>query len=224
MKRHHTRQRHGYTLVELLVCVAVIITLASVAFAAAANMRGKAAALGELNRMRQLGAALLGWTSEHHGRPPRSSHSAIGHGELGWQREILPWLGYPDTSRTSLALAKPREFGIDPTARPARSPALNVYFELNPDYDDYECAPESWRNLGSLPNPSATILLIMAPGNADHVMAQYFAGKVANHPFPAKGRQTGVVTWADGSTTFELPDSAFDSSRGIDHFHPLKAR
>lgn len=32
--------------------------------------------------------------------------------ESGWQREILPYLDYEETSRKILALAKPREFGI----------------------------------------------------------------------------------------------------------------
>jgi hypothetical protein len=143
---------------------------------------------------------------------------------LGWQRETLPWLGYPDSSRNSLAQAKPREFGISPETKPARSPALNVYYELDPDYDDYEGAPQSWRNLGSLPNPAATILLIMAPGTADHVMAQYFSGRVQDHPAAAANSPGGAVLWADGSATLEISGSVFDDSRGIDRFHPLKAR
>jgi prepilin-type N-terminal cleavage/methylation domain-containing protein len=224
MKTNLAAKEPGFTLVELLVTLGVVSALATASIAAVASMRSKAGEVSEINRMRQLGVAVIGWAAEHQGRPPRSSHSAIGHGELGWQREILPWLGYPDTSRASHSQAKPREFGIDPKANSIRSPALNVYFELNPDYDDYEGAPQSWRNLASLPNPTATILLIMAPGNADHVMAQYFAGQVTNHPCAAQGRRAGAVVWADGSTTLEAPGSAFDSSRNIDRFHPLKAR
>lgn len=224
MKTKIVAKKPGFTLVELLVTLGVVSALATATMAAVASIRGKAAEVSEINRMRQLGVAVLGWAAEHQGRPPRSSHSAIGHGELGWQREILPWLGYVDTSRSSLSQAMPREFGVDPKARPVRSPALNVYFELNPDYDDYEGAPQSWRNLGLLPNPTATILLIMAPGNADHVMAQYFAGHVANHPCATKNRRTGAVVWADGSATLEAQGSVFNQARGIDRFHPLKAR
>lgn len=222
-----TTPRHlsaGFTLVELLVVIVVVAGLAAATLAVVRNVRAKAAEVTDLARMRNLGVALHGWASEHQGRLPRSSHSAIGHGELGWQREILPLLGHPDTSRESLAKAKPDQFGIDPKEKPARTPALNVYFELDPDYDDYEGAPKTWRNFMQVPNPAATILLISAPGTSDHVMAQYFSGKAADFPAPRPGRENGCVLWADGHATFEPKGSVFDSSKDIDRFHPEKTR
>jgi hypothetical protein len=167
---------------------------------------------------------LFGWAGDHHGKLPRSSHSATGHGELGWQREILPFLGYPDTSRENLALARPREYGIDPAFKQPSGPALNVYFELNPDYDDYEGAPATWRDSSQIPNSAATILAIMAIGTADHVMAQYFTGKVADMPAPRGGSDKGCILWYDGHVSLEAPGSVFDPSKGIDRFHPSKAR
>ena len=176
MKPGTHRKRRGFTLVELLVVIAIVAALAAVATAAFQRMRAKAADLSEISRMRSLGLAIHGWAAEHQGRAPRSSHSAIGHGELGWMREILPHLGYADTSRESLAAAREPQFGIDLSANPVRTPMLNVYFELDPAYDDYEGAPATWRVPGMVPAPESTVLLAMSFGREDHLMAQYFAG------------------------------------------------
>lgn len=223
MKTPVSRKTSGFTLVELLVVIVVVAVLATATLAAVTSMRSKATTASDLQRMRGIGVALFGWAGDHQGKLPRSSHSATGHGELGWQREILPYFGYEDTSRKTLALAKPREFGIDPDEQPVRSPALNVYFELDPDYDDYEGAPENWRNFTLIPRPDATVLLIMARGTADHVMAQYFTGRVDDLPAPREGDSSGCVLWADGRATMEKAGSVFDPAAGIDRFHPLKA-
>lgn len=133
-------------------------------------------------------------------------------------------LGTAYTSKETLKKAKPQQFGIAPKESPSRTPALNVYFELNPEYDDYEGAPKSWRDFMAVPRPSATILLIMTFGTADHVMAQYFSGTAADFPAPRKGREKGCVLWVDGHATLEASGSMFDSSLAIDHFHPERTR
>lgn len=209
---------------ELLVVIVVVASLATATMAALANVRAKAAETNDLARMRGLGIAIHAWSGDHHGKSPRSSHSAIGHGELGWQREILPYLGYDNTNRETLTKAKPEQFGISPDESPARTPALNVYFELDPEYDDYEGAPKTWRNFTSVPRPSSTILLISAYGAADHVMAQYFTGEATDYPAPRKGRGHGFVLWVDGHAALEKRGSVFDSAKHVDHFHPERAR
>jgi prepilin-type N-terminal cleavage/methylation domain-containing protein len=223
MKTPVSGKTSGFTLVELLVVIVVVAVLATATLAAVTSMRSKATAASDLQRMRGIGVALFGWAVDHQGKLPRSSHSATGHGELGWQREILPYFGYEDTSRKTLALAKPREFGINPNELPVRSPALNVYFELHPDYDDYEGSPQSWRNFTMIPRPDATVLLIMARGTADHVMAQYFTGRVNDLPAPREGDKSGCVFWVDGCATMEPLGSVFDPATNTDRFHPLKA-
>jgi prepilin-type N-terminal cleavage/methylation domain-containing protein len=221
MKRPH---RHGFTLVELLVVIVVVASLAAATMAALANVRAKAVEANDLARMRGLGIAIHSWSGDHFGKSPRSSHSAIGHGELGWQREILPYLGYDDTNRETLTKAKLERFGISPQESPARTPALNVYFELDPECDDYDGAPKSWRNFTLVPRPASTILLISAYGAADHVMAQYFTGKAADYPAPRKGRGHGGVLWVDGHATLEKRGSVFDAAKHVDRFHPEQAR
>jgi prepilin-type N-terminal cleavage/methylation domain-containing protein len=224
MKARHRHSIGGFTLMEMLVVIVVVAVLATATLAVLARVRAKAAEVNDLARMRGLGVALHGWANEHQGRLPRSSHSAIGHGELGWQREILPHLGYDDTSRESLKKAKPEQFGINSNDNPVRTPALNVYFELDPEYDDYDGAPKTWRTFSLVPQPAVTILAIMAYGSADHVMAQYFTGEARDYPAPRKGRDHGCVLWVDGHATLEKHGSVFAAAKGIDRFHPERAR
>lgn len=223
MKTPHHRKRRGFTLVEVLVVIAIAAGLAAVATAAVQRMRAKSADLAEMSRMRDLGLAIHGWASDHQGRAPRSSHSAIGHGELGWMREILPHLGCADASRATLAAVKEPLFGIDPAAKKPRAPMLNVYFELHPDYDDYEGAPQTWRVPSMVAAPESTVLLAMADGTSDHLMPQYFAGTMTRLPAPRVGSNTGCVVWVDGHVTMESGGELFDSRRTLDRFHPEKA-
>lgn len=222
MKPPTVMQTRGFTLVELLVVIVVVAGLAAASMAAIHAARAKAHATAELHRIRTLGLAVFSWSTDHHGNLPRSSHSATGHSELGWQREILLELGYPDKSRTSLTQARTNNFGILPNDRPTRSPAMNVYFELDPDHDDYEMAPKTWRKIASLPRPSTTVLLTMQKGTSDHVMAHYLSGTTADLPTPAEGGKEATVFWADGSATLETPGSLFDPDKGVDRFHPEK--
>lgn len=224
MKTPPSGKTAGFTLAELLVVIVAVAALATAILAAVTSMRSKASAASDLQRMRGIGVALFGWAGDHQGKLPRSSHSATGHDELGWQREILPYFGYEDNSRKNLALAKPREFGTDPDEQPPRTPALNVYFELNPDYDDYEGAPQTWRDFSQIPNPAATVLVISANGTADHIMAQYFTVRADDLPAPRRNAKTGCVLWFDGSASMAEPGSVFDPAAGIDGFHPAKAR
>jgi hypothetical protein len=139
-------------------------------------------------------------------------------------REILPYLGQPDTSRTSLDAAQAASvFGVSVDEVPRRTAALNVYFELDPEYDDYQGAPQTGRGIGQLPDPSRTVMVVSAPTGSDHVMAQYFTGRATHLPAPRDGRDDGWVLWADGRATREKPGALFDPARGIDRFHPEHA-
>ena len=86
MKHPCQRSSSGFTLVELLVTIAVVASLAAASLAGLASVRAKAVDVTDLERMRGLGVAIYGWAADHQGKSPRSSHSANGHGELGWQR------------------------------------------------------------------------------------------------------------------------------------------
>lgn len=80
----------GFTLVELLVVISIIAVLAALAFTAATRMRTTANKAITTANMRQIGVALVTFTSDN-GRFP----SAIG--DPVWDRAILSNLGFSDT-------------------------------------------------------------------------------------------------------------------------------
>lgn len=212
----------GFTLLELLVVATVVALLVAAAVGVYGKLRDKARAVEDLSRYRRLGQALLAWADERHGRFPRSSHSATGYRQLGWEREILPQLGLPDTTRATLDCARSEFFGFTPGQDGMGRPAINVYFELDPEIDDYEGAPARWPGPAHLPHPAHTVLLVQSADPADHVMAHYFGSSAAELPARNGGRD-GVALWADGRATQEPPDALYDASQGRDRFHPAKA-
>ena len=60
--------RRGFTLVELLVTITIVITLAGIIFSVTRKVRQSALASGRLADMRQSGTLLLGIASENNGR------------------------------------------------------------------------------------------------------------------------------------------------------------
>jgi len=219
---HPGKPVRGFTLLEILVVITVVATLVAAAVGVFTTVRGKARTVEDLSRFRRLGQAISGWADENHGRFPRSSHSATGYRQLGWEREILPHLGLPDSSRATLETARPEFFGFTPGQPGQRRPALNVYFELDPGIDDYDGAPARWPGPGHLPNPAHTVLLVQTLEPYDHIMAHYFGAAKVEMPARSDNRD-GVVLWADWRATQEPPDALYDPSNNRDHFHPEKA-
>lgn len=168
----------GMTLPELLVAIALIGVMAALG---AAGMSAASAArdLGVCAaRLRSAASGVLLFASDHAGAFPRSSHSSAAFREPGWMRSIAPYAGGPkpgDPVGWRAFLDGPLHCPRDP--RPAQcSFVLNVYFELDPDYDDYPGSPAIWRTLPSVPRPSSTVLLAEGATRADHAMAHFWEG------------------------------------------------
>jgi len=183
------------------VVIAIIALLGGVASAGWQRARGSAQSAQCLSRMRQLGFAIHQWGADRGGEFPRSSHSAFAHRSRGWQREILPYLGEKDGRITPELAARHFRCPAD-TRTNGTSYGINVYFELDPDSDDYEGAPARWRRASALPSPSRTVLLaeIRTESSADHVMAHFWSGSAEGSEVAADrhdGRSNFV--FADGS-------------------------
>lgn len=71
MKRKHgTRRPGGWTLLEILVTVAVVAVLAAIAFPVMTSFKKRANRERALEKLRSLGVALVSYTSEHSGELP----------------------------------------------------------------------------------------------------------------------------------------------------------
>lgn len=219
------RRGLAFSLVELLVGLAIIAVLAGAASAAWQRAHDSSRAARCLAQMRQLGSAIQLWGADRGGEFPRSSHSAFAHRTPGWQRDILPYLGGgkgPLTPRL-----QQRYFRCPADSRTAgTSYGLNVFFELDPEADDYEGAPARWRHLSSLPAPSRTVLLaeIKTDSSADHVMAHFWSGHAAGGEVAA-GRHEGRghFVFADGSAAPMRVEETYDPVRGINRWNPSLA-
>ncbi|MCX7869407.1 MAG: hypothetical protein N2322_05580 [Terrimicrobiaceae bacterium] len=222
------RQRRplAATLAELCVAAGVVAILAALALPTLGVMRDRSDEARCAAAMRQIGAAVLATAAENGGRLPRSNHSAAAHGERGWLREILPALGLArDLPAAEYRRALERHFRCpaDRARKTGSSFGLNVYFELDPEWDDYPGSPQTWRTLASLPRPSRTILLAEVPAAAEHVMAHFwgeggYGGDVAS----TRHRGKSHFLFADGHLERLSLAETFGPEANL--WHPALAR
>lgn len=98
-----TIYRRGFTLVEILVVVTIILVLAAIVFQVAGRMRKNAHQTVVIGNMRQIGIAMAGFTSDK-GRYPGVNTDPC------WDRSIIPYLGYTKTlPGTRTSFIKPSE-------------------------------------------------------------------------------------------------------------------
>lgn len=89
----------GFTLVEMLLVIAIIAVIAALAMPAVSNAHTAANRVKSLSNIRQLGAAHLAYAGDHDGGlPPLSESMVPGTSQTKgpwWPDLILPYLGYP---------------------------------------------------------------------------------------------------------------------------------
>lgn len=77
-------RRRAFTLVELLVVIAVIAILAAILFPVFAQARENARRTSCLNNLKQLGAAFVQYTQDNDERLPLATDAANGENQIGW--------------------------------------------------------------------------------------------------------------------------------------------
>ncbi len=219
----------AFTLVELLVTLAVISVLLGLGLAATGSVRARADAVACQQKMRNLGSALFLYAADHQGSLPRSNHSAFAHREPGWVRAIFPYLGQSESaSREERESIIARDF-VCPSDRDrtqGSSYGLNVYFELDPDVDDYPGSPSQWGRLAAVPHPGRTILLaeLKSFTSADHVMAHFWEGTGSGGEVESARHGAGShYLFADGSLARMTLRETFDPEANLDLWNPGRA-
>ena len=158
-------KNQGFSLVELLVGVAVIGLLTGIAFPAIQGGMGKAKLSQDLSNLRQIGQGILLYTGENQGNLPPTSCL----GEPSWIGALKPYLGEQ--------YERIRISSLDPN-REARKSAGGTSYLLNDEVDSaFDRAgnpkPGLLQNQNRITDASRRLLLFPAsrtkPAGEDHI-------------------------------------------------------
>lgn len=113
MKTHRTpspasrQARRGFTLIELLVVITIIATLMSLILPAVQSARASARRAQCLSQMRQIGMAMVNFSSNNGGKLPHMSYASVPAADLtvaptnfNWAMAVLPYMDNRDVYDT----------------------------------------------------------------------------------------------------------------------------
>jgi general secretion pathway protein G len=223
---------NGFTLVEVLVVVAVIAVLVGVSIPSMRRTLRQADAMSCAAKLKSLGTATVLYTLENQDQLPRSFHSAGANRQPGWAASIAPYLGISSSQiQTSWPgvfnahFRSPADTATDPFIY---SYGLNVHFELTPDGDDYQGSPATWRRLSQSPNPGGTVLMGQTRPikYGDHLMCHQWSGVQAAKNALNHAIHDGKANYLflDGHVETLRVEDTFDPARKINRWNPSLAR
>ena len=114
----------GFTLVELLVVITIVVALAAIGFTSFRSIRQSANASTSSSNMRQLGVALQTYVADK-GRYPSTGQFGSDEFTVAWDRILMPYLGNPDFDYKD---GKNRPFLKNSAAATAMGPAAKILF------------------------------------------------------------------------------------------------
>jgi prepilin-type N-terminal cleavage/methylation domain-containing protein/prepilin-type processing-associated H-X9-DG protein len=220
----------AFTLVELLASLAVMAVLLAAVGYAVAGALSSARSAKCLSNMRQLGMAIHTYAGEHHGKLPRTRHSAAA--QQAWIFQLRPYLDNVDAIRISPADPN----GAERLRRNSTSYIVNdAVFDPKEDFFG-NIEENSIAHLYRIQNPGRTILAFIISDNRgtgpsnDHTHVNRwtsFAGFLADveadrHRVGPRSSQrnrgSAHYLYADGSVRSWKPEDLqplLDSSRNI---------
>ena len=218
----------GFTLIELSVTMGIIAVLSTLVFSAVSTSMQKAKTVQCISKMRQIGVALLLYTNENNGTLPPSSHSCGFSAQTKWTDASARYLGI-QSPVVSADFERFYRCPLDPhKSNNYWSYALNAFFELNPDNDDYQGSPQTWHRLVCIEHPARTVLLaeIKGANNADHFMPETWGSMTSATNTLAYNRHIGLSNYLflDGHIETLTVQSVYSPSGTPNLFNPSLAQ
>lgn len=160
----HTGCRTGFSLVELMVVLAILAVVVGITLPVSSQMRRNATQTACLSNQRQIATAILLYAAENNGILPPTTHSTGSRKiENSWIYQLEPYLANVDEVRVCPAEPKAR--------RDLMLQRKGTSYTLN----DHVFDSETFNRLANLPVPSETFLVFILsenkfPGGAsDHI-------------------------------------------------------
>ncbi len=144
----HNRRRPGFTLVEILVVIVIILVLAAISFMITGRIRKSANKTITIGNMRQIGVAMLSYNADQ-GRYPDQNGGTVATGT--WDRLLIPFLGYSETLPSG---------GLLHTTSPMLADVAKIF--QTPE-DEIARPPNAYKRSFTMPSWSANY---QAPGSS----------------------------------------------------------
>ncbi len=226
--RRRTAGSAAFTLIEVLVVLAIVAMLVGILLPTLASARTSARSVTCLSQMKQIGAATLLYAQDHQNQLPRSSHSALAHRVMPWGYALCPYLaGFvytgPDASWENLFNGLYRCPQDD--RRQAWSYGKNVWFELSSaesgDVQGMSAGP-TYPTSDQVPQPSATVIYgeLATASMGDHLMAHFWRMGGSPEVDATRHGSTSNYVFVDGHAESRRFESTFNLPHGIDLWNP----